>query len=402
MLEAPSVGMASPKLPEDWDWKTYLLYNRDARNSGAFTESAAREFYVRNQGVYRFDQNAALPNKDHVVTLLGYSRVADDGARHTNWFPWNRFRDAIETIGYACEWCEVDDLKRGDEDRIFVTWNEPTSLDLFHAGQIREGDIVLQKLTSLGKGMEKVDWTADARAWSMEWEWPIYRTVEYLSDIGMPVYAFGCRTDPTLFPEKRRIVERLADRIFWIPWGGTPFSWEEVLAAEPKMDDLAEDVVFVGSKWGRVGRGNVDAWERYLAPFERSKKVVFTKYGGIDEKIVSDEKMVALLRKGRICPIVHAPSWQAEHGVQDRFYTVFLSGRFGICDNLGAVDLFGKDIANICTEVPEDYFDKSLHFLKNVDEQLEFITYVQDRIKKDFNFYVTWLNILSGLPDQSR
>lgn len=386
-------------IPQGWDYRKYLLYNEGARRAGAFTELAAQDYYRRHGGPCRFEDNDGLHNKNHIVTLLGYSKVEASGNRHTNWFPWNRFRDVFETLGYACEWLELDEVERGDEKRIFITWNEPTVMELYEAGAVRDGDIVFQKLTSLGKGMEKIDWTADPRAWSREWEWPIYRTVEYLVDLGLNVYAFGCATDPTLAPEKQRIVDRLGERLFWISWGGTPFDWAQVLDAAPKMDGFLYDIAFVGSKWGRVGRGNIDAWDRYLTPLENSAEVKFEKFGGIGAKMVSDEEMVKILRQSRLCPIIHAPSWQAERGVQDRFYTVFLSGRFGVCDNLGAVDLFGDAIADIVTEDPAAYYDTSLHFAKNVGEQLPYIEFMQKRIKEEKNFYVTWRDILSALPE---
>ncbi len=391
----------SNDIPHDWDYQRYLLYNWEARVGGAYTEKDARACYSTNGGVFRFDDNEALRNKNHVVTLLGYTSVAASGSRHTNWFPWNRFLDVFKTIGYACEWAEVSQIKRSNESRIFITWNEPTALELYQSDLIRDGDIVLQKLTSLGKGMEDINWTEDPRTWAKNWEWPIYRTVEYLADLGVEVYAFGCATDLSISREKQRIVERLKDRIFWIPWGGTPFDWAQILAAEPKMHGFAIDAAFVGSKWGCVGRGNIDAWEKYIAPFERSQEIRFEKYGGIGDKMVSDDEMVTLLRKSKLCPIVHAPSWQAERGVQDRFYTVFLSGRFGICDNLGAEDLFGAFISDIIAEDPKEYHGKSLYFLKNVDEQEKYIEYIQTKIKQNFNFYVSWYRILCSLPEVS-
>ncbi len=389
-------------LPSDWDHLKYLLHTPEARMAGAFSEEAAQDFYRKNAGAYTFGGDEALRNKNHIVTLLGYSKVQESGNRHTNWFPWNRFRDAIETIGYQCEWAEIGDIKRSDEARIFITWNEPTALELYQKDVVRPQDIVLQKLTSLGKGMEGVNWTADAREWSKRWEWPLYRTVEYLTDLGLNVFAFGCKTDPSLFPEKQRIVERLQDRIFWIPWGGTPFNWEEIVNAKPKMSDFSYDAAFVGSKWGKVGRGNIDAWDKYLTPLENSTELNFKKFGGIGEKMVSDEEMVEILRQAKLCPIVHAPSWQAERGVQDRFYTVFLSGRFGVCDNYGAADIFGDDILDIITEDKQEYYERSVYFCKNLDEQKPYIENIQRKIKQKHNFYVTWRRILSELPEISQ
>ena len=156
------------------------------------------------------------------------------------------------------------------------------------------------------------------------------------------------------------------------------------------LQTLSTDWAFVGSKWGVVGRGNVDAWEKYLTPLGIQPQ------GGIGQKKLTDEQMVACLRKAKVCPIIHAPSWQAERGVQDRFYTVFLSGRFGICDNLGAVDMFGSRLKPICTEDPAEYVRLSRHYVKNVGKQTDYIEYVQDLIKRKHNFYVQWHGILSS------
>lgn len=392
------IGASSLSEPLGWDPLRYILYNESARAAGVFTPERALQHYRTHKGPFRFEATE-LPNKTHIVTLLGYTAVKADGDRHTNWFPWNRFFDAYREIGYRTEWIELPELERQGENRIFVTWNEPTSLELYESGKVRAGDIVLQKVTSLGKGMENVDWTGDAESWCRDWEWPLYRTVEYLADIGCAIHAFGCRTAPGISPEKDRIVDRLSDRMHWIPWGGTPFSWPEVLSAQPTIHEFTREAVFIGSKWGRVGRGNIDAWDRYLSPLEKSKEIKFEKFGGIGQQMVSDDDMASILKTAKICPIIHAPSWQAERGIQDRFYTVFLSGRFGICDNLGAIDVIGDEIAEICTIEPQSYFEKTLHFANSIDEQIPYINHVQEKIKQFHNFYVSWFNLLMSLPE---
>jgi len=331
----------------------------------------------------------------YIITLLGYKNIRPDGTRHTNWFPWNRFKDVYETIGYKCEWTTLDKLHRKDEKRVFVTWNEPTSLELVQSGKVHSNDIIFQKLTSLGKGMEKDNWTSNPKEWCKAWNWPIYRTFEYLYDCGINIYGFGCKTRYDEFPEKKRICEKLKDRIFWISWGGTPFNWEQIKNAQPIMDNFSSDITFVGSKWGAIGRGNVDAWEKYIEPLQKTD-YKFQQYGGIGNKMVSDDEMVELLQSSKLCPIIHAPSWQAEYGIQDRFYTVFLSGRFGICDNMGIIDLFGIELEDICSEDPKLYYQKSKNFLKFPQKQLPFIKFIQHKIKTKFNFYKQWEYILNS------
>ena len=145
--------------------------------------------------------------KDYIITILGYSKIDQNGTRHTNWFPWNRFKDVFETLGYKCQWIELKDLIRHNEKRIFITWNEPTSLELYQSNKVQKNDIIFQKLTSLGKGMENVNWTNNPKKWCREWNWPIYRTVEHLYNIGLNIYGFGCKTDINSFPEKREFVK---------------------------------------------------------------------------------------------------------------------------------------------------------------------------------------------------
>ena len=261
--------------------------------------------------------------------------------------------------------------------------------------KIKKYDIVFQKLTSLGKGMSNINWTKNSYNWNKNWKWPIYKTVEYLYDNGMNIYGFGCKTEYNDFPEKKRICEKLKDRIFWITWGGTPFNWENILNSEVKLTNLNNNISFVGSKWGCIGRGNIDAWNKYILPFEK-KTNVFKRYGGIGSKKITDNEMINILSNSKLCPIIHAPSWQSEKGIQDRFYTVFLSGRFGICDNLGAINIFGKEIEEICEVDSKKYYNKSIYFYNNVDKQEKYIKFIKNKIKKEFNFYVQWYNILTS------
>jgi hypothetical protein len=218
--------------------------------------------------------------------------------------------------------------------------------------------------------------------------------LETYVDLGYNIYGFGCKSTFEQFPEKKRICEKLKDRIFWITWGGTPFNYNEIMNSKAKIHNLEDKIGFVGSRWGKIGRGNIDAWDKYIIPLE--KQFDFKKYGGLDAKMVSDNEMKNILTKHKICPIIHAPSWQAERGIQDRFYTVFLSGRFGICDNLGAIDIFGDDIKDICCEDPKEYFEKTKYYFENIKEQEKYINLIQNKIKEKYNFYIQWYNIMCG------
>lgn len=345
-----------------------------------------------NDFVTDFAKDDKLKYKEHVITILGYTNTEN---KHTNWYPWHRFLHVFRTIGYNCEWCEINKIKRNGEKRLFITWNEPKCSELIDKGYVKEGDIVFQKLTSLGKGDENDNWTSEPYKWCQTWKWPMYKMFEKYYDKGYNIYAFGCKSCYHDFPEKRRICEKLKSRIHWISWGGTPYDLNQILDCQPQMKDLQNKCVFVGSKWGCVGRGNIDAWQKYLSPLE--KKNILKCSGGIGKRHLTNKEMDIQLKTAKICPIIHAPSWQAERGIQDRFYSVFISGRFGICDNLGAVDIFGEEIKEICHENPDEYFGKTLYYMENIEKQEYYIRFIQDLIKQKYNFYIQWYNIMCGI-----
>ncbi len=79
--------------------------------------------------------------------------------------------------------------------------------------------------------------------------------------------------------------------------------------------------------------------------------------------------------------------------MQDRFYTVFTAGRFGVCDNPGVYEFFEDDEV-VCETNAEKYVEKSIYYLENVEMQQPFIEKVQHKIKHKYNFYVQWRTIL--------
>ena len=162
-----------------FNYKQYILYNQSVREQNIFTKEAAEKHYntlteeQKQKYPINFQENNYLKCKDYVVTLMGYTEKFPKC--HTNWFPWNRFRDVFKTIGYKCEWTNLQKLRRNGEKRVFITWNDPTSIELYRSCKVRKDDIILQKLTSLGKGMNNVNWTANSEKWNKKWKWPIYR-----------------------------------------------------------------------------------------------------------------------------------------------------------------------------------------------------------------------------------
>jgi hypothetical protein len=327
----------------------------------------------------------------YTVTLLGYKNP-----KHTNWYPWKMFYQVLLELGYSTEWVYAENVDTSTTSRrIFICWNEPDAGTFVNSNIIKPGDVIIQKLTSLGNGCGQVNWGNDPVEFFKNWTWPIYKMVEDLYDSGVNIYAFGCRTSIEPFPEKNRICQKLRDRIFWIPWGSSVYSWEEIQNAGPVMDGFSYDIGFVGSIWGKVGRGNVDVFNDYLQPLLSGRKCVLagkgTALGSVDDNTHKD-----ILRRSKLCPILNAASWKAEKGVQDRFWTVFTTGRFGVVDSEGVYDFFDENDV-VCETDPQEYVAKSLYFLQNVDKQLPYIEKVQTRIKQEYNYYFTWKNIVDKI-----
>ena len=103
-----------------------------------------------------------------------------------------------------------------------------------------------------------------------------------------------------------------------------------------------------------------------------------------------------ILKQSKICPIINSDSWKAMRGIQDRFWSVFSSGRFGVCDSEGPYEFFKEDEVVVETN-PQEYVSKSIFYLKNPEKQEKYILKVLDRIKKEYNYYVTWNKILKQL-----
>jgi len=325
----------------------------------------------------------------YIVTLVGYT---DDG--NTNFYPFRRFYDAFRVKGYRMEWKKASQLN-DTNPRILICWNDPTAKDLYESGKVKKNDILLQKLTSLGKGDDHINWGKDPLNFFKNWKWHTYKRVEDLYDLGVNVYAFGCRTNTELFPEKHRIYQKIKDRVFWVPWGSSAYNYEEVQECKPVMDGFKYDVAYVGSKWGVVGRGNIDAWQQYMEPIIRGRSNKCSGRGFPGDRI-SDTEQKKILKHGKICPIINAPSWRVEEGVQDRFWTVFTTGRFGVVDSEGIYEFYNKDEV-VCETDPGEFIEKNLYYLKNVDKQLPYILKAQKRIKEEYNWYDTWDKIITKI-----
>jgi len=325
-----------------------------------------------------------------IITLLGYT-----GSNHSHYWPQLRFFDVFKHAGYDVEWVNMNEVRQTNRPRIYITWNQP-ACDIVVARGLynhKRGDVIIQKLTSLGAGDDHVNWGNDAMGFFQKWSWNTYKRVEYFYDMGVNIHAFGCKTVSEPFPEKHRIVSKLGDRVHWFNWGPCLYDYNELQNMKPIITDFKYDIGYVGMKWGSVGRGNIDSWETYIDPLVKEFSNNALAGAGNPMGQVSNEVHKEILTQSRLCPIMHCPSWIAEQGCQDRTYTVFASGRFGVIDNPGIYEFFDEKEV-VCETDPGEYFEKSKYFANNIDAQIPYIETFQKRIKEELNFYVTWPRII--------
>jgi hypothetical protein len=338
-------------------------------------------------------------NKDkYVIYLLGYTLK---NSYNTCYWPWLRFKAVFDHLGYECYWVEKEDVKEHQgKNRIFITWCEPDTSVLINDGIYKKGDIILHKLVLYGNYDSGENWGTnleETKNYLKNFRWSQYKILEDAYDAGANIYGFGAKTQHIGFGEKERIVERLKDRIFFIPWGSSLYGWEELQNSKPIMENLTHDIAWVGSIWGKVGRGNIDSFKSYLEPLFNLPNLNLNLAGeGTPKGIVSNDIHKQILKSGKLCPIINAPSWKMEEGIMDRFWTVFSTGRFGVVDTKGVYHFFDEDEV-VYAENPEEYQDLSKYYMKNIDKQLPYIQKIQNRIKKEYNWYTSWENILTKI-----
>src|SRR6056300_839090 len=120
------------------------------------------------------------------IILLGYTNKS-----HTNWYPWNRFKNTFKELGYESEWVEVQNFKREkNKNYTFVCWNMPDVFDLISMNLLDKKDIVLQKVTSMTKRESSVNWGDDPDTFHKNWNWPAYQMCLDILNLGYNIYAF--------------------------------------------------------------------------------------------------------------------------------------------------------------------------------------------------------------------
>lgn len=318
---------------------------------------------------------------DKQIVLLGYTHQS-----HTNWYPWNRFSNTFDELGLNFTWTEIFNFKRQpNKSYIFICWNMPDVLELIQKNILTKDDIVYQKVTSMTGRDYNVSWGNDPHSFYKMWDWTAYQMCVDVLEQGYNLYAFGCKTSYDDYPKKRELVRKLGKRLIMIPWSTCMFSFDDLQKQKPITSDFKYDSCFVGSIWGKVGRGNIDSIQEYLLPILSKSENFYLAGMGTQNGAISNESHIKHIKESKLCPIINAPSWRAERGVQDRFWTVFASGRFGVADTEGVYDFYDKDEV-VCAIDPEEYIDKSLYYMKNVSKQLPFIEKIQKRIKQEYNW----------------
>ncbi len=335
--------------------------------------------------------------KDRIVYLLGYK------SGHTHTYPQSRFNEVLSFLGYDVRWVNIEEVDPTTKNRIFICWDQPNSSNLVEQGYYKSGDIILQKVTALVpayKNHNHLNWGGtkeSAITFLKSIDWSAYQMILNLLDKNVNIYGFGCKTSYKEFPKKNALVDQLlkSQRLFYHPWGPCLYNKEELNSAAPIIDGFEFDIGYVGSIWGIKGRGNIDTISDFLVPLVKDKNCALGG-GGAPLGAVSDEQHKSILKSSKLCPIVNALVWNMEKGVQDRFWSVFASGRFGVVDNEGVYSFFNRDEV-ICSTEPEDYIEKSEYYLKNPEKQLPYIEKVLSRIKSEYNWYNTWSTILNNI-----
>ena len=335
-----------------------------------------------------------------IITLLGYN----NSSGNTCWYPWNKFNDVFKHYEYEVEWDTIDKIKKSDKPRVFITWNQPDAIDIIQTDIYNKNkDIILQKVVGDSPRFENLDWGKTYEETENRFynhNFLDYQMVLDLYKNGHNIYAFGAKTSNTNTPIKKTICDSLGDRMIMIPWGSCLFDYKEIQEAKPITSGFLYDIGYVGSIWNIKNRGNRNNIERYLKLFANSRppnRVIVTG-DGTGRARVDNQAHKEILKKSKICPIINSDSWKIMGGVQDRFWSVFASGRFGVADTEGVYEFYNKDEVVVCTD-PNEYYLKSHYYLNNINKQIPFIEKALKRIKSEYNYYNTWKKILSKLGD---
>jgi hypothetical protein len=334
---------------------------------------------------------------DMNIYLVGYIPGFFFISKHTNFWPWSYLTQTFREIGYNAYHLNVNKIDH-NKPALYICWNSPDTLELLEKYKPHKDSIIIQKLTSFDASPESQgkEWTSDPVDFFKSWHWPQYKKLDQLNDSGYRFYAFGAKTDTESFPEKKRIVDKYRDRIFWIPWGTMTVPYQEIMKSVPITDNFRYDLAFIGSRWGSRYRGNISEWDTYLRPLIDAAGKSFIAGRGTRRGAVSVSEHVNALKQAALCPIIHAASWKVEKGIMDRFWTVFSLGRFGVTDNEGILNFYDEKEVVLALS-PDEYFERSMYFMKNPKAQKPYIESALRLIKEKYNQHEVWKTILKKI-----
>jgi hypothetical protein len=336
-------------------------------------------------------------NPEMNIYLVGYIPKYFFSSKHTNFWPWSYLAETFIQLGYNAYHINVNKINH-KKPCLYICWNSPDTIELINKYQPHKDSILIQKLTSFDASPESQgrEWTSDPVSFFKSWHWPQYKKLDLLNNSGYRFYAFGAKTDTESFPEKKKIVDKYKDRIFWIPWGTMTVPYSDIMKSNPIINNFRYDLAFVGSRWGTHYRGNIFEWDKYLQPLVDAAGKSYIAGRGTRKGPVSVREHVEALKLAALCPIIHAASWKVERGIMDRFWTVFSLGRFGVTDNEGILSFYDKKEV-VLALTPEEYIEKSLYFMKNPVMQKPYIEKALRLIKEKYNQYEVWKKILSKI-----
>lgn len=292
----------------------------------------------------------------YIITFLG---KCDKNS--PNWKLWNRFCDIFKNIGHQCKWINNFNEIIESDDNVFFTKSSDDTLKLIEINKANKNNIIFQKLEQ-----NKIKNEDDNESW----DFSSYENIRNLYNEGYNIYGFTNSLNIDGYPEKKEIIDEVDGRIFTINAGGLSFATNKINNCFPETDNLIKEINIINKN---------DDNNEYIDLLKKSDYKI-----NYQEKF-SYEQTKEKVGKYELCPIFHTDKEREQKILNENFYDVFISGRFGICDNMTAVEIFGEEIKDICTEDPEEYYKKSIYYLKHPEKQTKYITIIQNKIKEEIN-----------------
>ena len=194
-------------IPKEFDWKYYVNFYYDLGDIKS--EIIAYEHYllhgkkegrkINNNGVnepndayFNHDGYCKIKLDEYVITILKETEINENQLGKN----YQEFLKILYNNEYKFEISSLDKIEKVDKKRIFFTWDEPTSLELYQSGKVNNYDIVFQNLT------HEINQSA-------------LKTIEYLYDVGLNIHGIGFITNKDL-PSTYKVSDKLKNIIHWV------------------------------------------------------------------------------------------------------------------------------------------------------------------------------------------